>query len=106
MKPKLNSLLIPQSASIKQAMRQMSEVGEKELFVIDGGNKLIGALSDGDIRRWILKEGSLEAAVNRICNKQPKVVREDYKIEDVQALMLKQKIESVPVVRNGGREVK
>ena len=100
MKPKINSLLIGQDSSIKQAMKRMSEVGEKELFIIDGENKLIGALSDGDIRRWILKEGSLEEPVNRICNKQPKIVKEDYKLKEVQELMLNQKIESVPVVRD------
>ncbi len=45
--------LIDHNRTIKQAMRQMNDLGEKELFVVENGMRLIGALSDGDIRKWI-----------------------------------------------------
>jgi len=68
-KQRADSFLITADATIKEAMRQMSTIGEKELFVINRENKLFGSLSDGDIRRWILKEGSLGERVDKICNK-------------------------------------
>ena len=90
--------LIDRNCSVKRAMSQLSDLGEKELFVIDDRGKLIGALSDGDIRKWILKEGSLESPVHDICNKDPKYVREDYGLEQVKSLMLELKIECIPVI--------
>jgi len=97
-KQRVDSFLIVADGTIKQAMKQMSAIGEKELFVVNGENKLIGSLSDGDVRRWILKEGSLKEKVDRICNKDPKTVGESYEIESVKEVMLEQKIESIPVI--------
>ena len=41
--------------SIKKALHQISKTGQKSLVVVDKNNKLLGTLSDGDLRRSILK---------------------------------------------------
>ena len=94
----VNDFLIDRCKTVKQAMRQMNELGEKEIFVVHDGRLLTGSLSDGDIRKWILKEGNLETRVDQICNKTPKTVRKDCGLEHVRHLMLTLKIESVPVI--------
>ncbi len=103
MSDKVDAFLIDLKKTVKQAMRQMSDVGEKELFVVTNGHQLVGSLSDGDIRHWILKGGSLEAAVEEVCNKSPRTVSHDFKIEDVRELMLSLKIESVPIIDTKGQ---
>jgi len=100
-----SGFLIIKEKTIRQAMSQLSEVGEKQLFVVDDDNRLIGALSDGDIRKWILKGGNLYKKVDEVCNKFPKYVSENYDIEDVKQIMLEEKIESIPVI-NKDRIVK
>ena len=92
------SFLINHDSTIKQAMRRLSDLGEKELFVIDTDERLIGALSDGDIRKWILKEGSLNALVSSVCNQSPRFVDENYELENVKRIMLDLKIECMPVL--------
>jgi len=94
----MKELLIRENTTVKQAMKRMGEVGEKQLFVVDDTKALLGALSDGDIRKWILKGGELEGNVESICNKKPKFVKQGYKIEKVKKLMLDKKIACVPVV--------
>ena len=42
------------NSSIKETLRKMNDLGEKCLLVVDK-NKFIGTLSDGDIRKAILK---------------------------------------------------
>ncbi len=101
MTEKLKSFLVPRETTIKEAMRAMAEVGQREIFVVDGERRLFGALSDGDIRKWILKEGRLNERVENICNKQPKFVGENFDFKDVKNLMLKFKIECIPVLRVG-----
>lgn len=85
-------------------MRHMDRIGEKTLFVVDSRNRLLGALTDGDIRRWILAKGNLKERVERIINKEPKFIKENYDIETVKSLILKERIECIPVV-NKSRQI-
>ena len=95
-------LITPQT-SVKQAMRRMAEIGEKGLFVIDASGKLVGSLSDGDIRRYILKGKGLNEKVKDVYNPNPRFIHEGYDIEKVKRLMLDKRIESVPVVDHQGK---
>ncbi len=94
--PKL--LLIERGKTIKQAMRQMKDVAQKQLFLAESDGRLLGVISDGDIRKWILDEGALSASVEDVCNRNPVVVEGEYELEQVKSLLLYYKIEAVPVV--------
>ena len=50
-KTKLQSLLISPDTTLKQAMQKLNETAEKILFVVDENNRLLGTITDGDIRR-------------------------------------------------------
>ena len=95
----VTAYLITTSKTVKQAMKQMSTIGEKELFVVDTKEVLLGALSDGDIRKWIVREGNnLDKTIDGLYNTNPKFVGEDFDLEKVKELMVTFKIESVPVL--------
>lgn len=100
---KLESFLIRGNISIKSAMKQMDEVGEKILFIVDEDYKLRGALTDGDIRRWILADGNLGESTEAIFNKNPIYVEEGYEIEDVKRTMISEKITWIPVIDKSGK---
>lgn len=100
----VKSFLIPLGSLVKLAMKRMSDIGEKELFVVDEHDHLLGALSDGDIRKWLLHGGGIDAVVDKVCNKNPQCVEREYDLEHVKRLMLDLKIESIPVV-NENRKV-
>ncbi len=104
MKKEIKQFLISRNLSIKDAMRQMSKAAERILFVVDDKGRLLGSLTDGDIRRWFLKEGDLGVAVEGAYNKSPVCVEKDYSLEDVKRIMLKEKIEWIPVV-NGKKRI-
>lgn len=67
-------LLIEKNKTIKSAMNILGKINPKILFVVDN-SKLIGTLTDGDIRRYLLAKGSIEDLVYEACNKQPKVAK-------------------------------
>lgn len=57
--------LIPSGSSLKQAMEKMNSLSEMlTLFVVDN-RKLIGTLTDGDIRRALLSGTSLDESVDK-----------------------------------------
>lgn len=65
--------LISKDTRIKDAMKRIDSTKPKILFVEDQG-KLVGALTDGDIRRYLLAGGSIEEKVDKACNRKPKKV--------------------------------
>lgn len=98
--------LVHRDFTIKQAMKRMTEIGQKILFVVDDKKVLAGALSDGDIRNWILSGGSIKESVEKIYNRKPKFVRVDFKPSEAKKLMLDFLIESVPVVDDDNKVVR
>ncbi|MCA9399312.1 MAG: CBS domain-containing protein, partial [Candidatus Omnitrophica bacterium] len=96
------SFLVKEDLSVKDAMRQIGEAGDRILFVINDDQKLLGSLTDGDIRRWVLSEGTLASDIRKVFNKDPICVKADYSTENVKNLMLKKKIPGIPVVDDKG----
>jgi dTDP-glucose pyrophosphorylase len=100
----IDALMIRCGSRIRDALKQLEETERKTLFVVDGERRLVGTLTDGDIRRWILAEGSLDGAVEKICNTNPCVAHRGYDVEWVKKQMLDKRIASIPVL-GSGREV-
>lgn len=101
----ITPFLIPGTNTLRQAMEQLEKTEEKILFVVDEESRLVGSLTDGDIRRWILSDGDLKAAVLRVCNCNPFVVQDGFRIEQVCATMLEGNFDCVPVVDRSRRIV-
>jgi dTDP-glucose pyrophosphorylase/CBS domain-containing protein len=92
--------------SIKNAMNKLGETSEKILFVVSKKDKnLLGTVTDGDIRRWILKEGDLNDSVDKIMNKNPRIAAENDSMERIKELMLTHRVECIPQVDNKNRIV-
>lgn len=104
MTKEFSSILINKSASVKDAMKQLDKTAEKILFVIEDNNKLIGSLTDGDIRRWILKDGDLSSDVMDVCFKGTYYIETKYDLEKVKGEIFKRKIVYVPIV-NENKEI-
>lgn len=67
--------LIISGSKIKQALLLLNELGQDAiLFVVDSDDKLIGALTDGDVRRGLLKDLTIENLVDEIIQKNPKYI--------------------------------
>ena len=86
-------------------MRQLEDTAQKILFVVNDGWLLVGSLTDGDIRRWILAGGDLQHPVENVCNREPCRVEPGFDLSAVRRLMLEKKIGSVPVVDKTNRVV-
>jgi dTDP-glucose pyrophosphorylase len=85
-------------ASIEQAILLLNEVGLRIVLIIDVENKLIGTISDGDIRRGLLKNLGLKDPIDSIVNIHPQVVTNDLARETVINLMVRNKIQQIPIV--------
>lgn len=94
----LEKLFISPKENVKCAIKKMDDAAEKILLVVEC-KRLLGVITDGDIRRWILKNGNLEEKTEKIINYSPIVLNEkNFSSEKAKDLMLQHKIESIPIV--------
>jgi len=63
--------IVFENINIKSAMNRLQTTAKRCLVVVDKKNILLGTISDGDIRRSLLKGASLNSAIKNIYNKKP-----------------------------------
>ena len=78
------------------AIRQLCVCGKYVLFVVEG-RTLKGALSDGDIRRFLLKGGTLETPVRAAANFSPDFLFESER-EKAEQFIWDNKLTALPIV--------
>ena len=104
-KEKLQTLLISYSTTVKKTMELLSETAFQILFVVDADKKLIGTVTDGDIRRALLKGFNFTDEIGPLMFKDfiwlP--VDEDNRSGKAKQLMLEHLIEQIPVLDAKGR---
>ncbi len=68
--------LILSGSSVKQALGVLNELSQDAiLFVVDYHNKLIGSLTDGDVRRGLLNDFTVESKIDEIIQPNPRYIR-------------------------------
>ncbi len=96
MKSDISKFIADENVTIVEAMRLIDENAQGILYVVRDG-KLIGSLTDGDIRRFIIKSGILTAPIKDAMNHNPKyVLKSD--TDKADSIMKQKKIYSVPVI--------
>jgi predicted transcriptional regulator len=101
MKFNLSKIIVNKNISIKESMEILQRSSKKILCIVDKKKRLQGVVNDGDIRRSILNNNPLDLKIYHVMNKKPITV--DHKISNVitKKLMVKNKIDVIPVIKNG-----
>ena len=60
--------VLKKTNSLNEAIKNLSKTGLQICFICEG-KKLIGTITDGDIRRAILKKKNLETRIKEVMNK-------------------------------------
>jgi len=94
--------LIPIGSTIQDAIKSLETSRLQIVLVVCEGNKLIGTVTDGDIRRAFLSGLSLESSIQKIIYKNPLVVPQSTTRDFVLKLMHANKVRQVPVVDSEG----
>lgn len=90
--------VLPVESTIHQAIDCLDKQGIKIVLVVSSDGQLHGTISDGDIRRGLLKGLSLESSISTVMWRNPLVVPTGMGIDSVQQIMFANKIHQIPVV--------
>ncbi len=97
---KVDDLLINEDLSVLDTMRRLDETGMGVLFIAPEG-KLRAVVTDGDIRRYILKRRPLEGAVRDAANYSPCALPIERRNE-AKEQMKKRRISALPLLDKNG----
>jgi dTDP-glucose pyrophosphorylase len=90
--------ILPTNATIGQAIRNLNQIAIKIVLVVNESGLLEGTISDGDIRRGLLKGLDLNSPIASIIHHNALVVQPELEHESVIRLMVVNKIHQIPVV--------
>ena len=90
--------LLPDTATIQEAIRNLDQVAIKIVLVVDASGKLAGTISDGDIRRSLLRGLQMDSPITTVIHRNPFVVPPEMTRETIMQLMVANKIQQIPVV--------
>ena len=96
------STLIPLGTPIIEAVKIIGKSSLQVALVVDQRNRLLGTITDGDIRRGILNNISMEDPVDRIMNKNFTSITSEQSREATIALMKSKKLCHIPVIDGEG----
>jgi dTDP-glucose pyrophosphorylase/CBS domain-containing protein len=99
---RLKTLTVPPTATIHEAMRVIDEASMQICFVVDEQFKLLGSVTDGDIRRAILHSVALDQPVSMVMNPNPVVGTPDDSTPQLLAMMAQRGIRQLPLVDGSG----
>ncbi len=98
---RLQAFLAGENLTVVEAMQKLDANAKGILFITDGERRLKGAVTDGDIRRWLLKTGDLKGKIGRIMNHTPKFLYEK-EAGRAQAVMRQFTVTAIPILATTG----
>lgn len=95
-------VLISPDTTIIKAIETIDAGSLQIALVVDGANKLLGTVSDGDVRRAILKGISLDSPVSEIMFAKPTIANCHESRETILATMRTRQLRQIPLVDQSG----
>ena len=102
----MKNIKVQFNSSITKALIHMNTSPFKCLIVVNKDNQLLGTLTDGDLRRGILKNKNVKKTISNLFNTKPYyVIKDKYKISYVRNNLIKKKLILVPVVDDNNKVI-
>lgn len=102
-KEMLDTVIIAPTISIRASAQLIQNADVKILLVCDADRRLLGTVTDGDIRRAVMESLDLDAGVETIMNRSPKTARAEESVHVVRARMSASTIRHMPQIDERGR---
>ncbi|WP_294615430.1 arabinose-5-phosphate isomerase GutQ [uncultured Gilliamella sp.] len=96
---------VGQSATVLDTMLELSRTGLGLVVICEDHNKMIGVFTDGDLRRLLLKNGTLQDSIKAVMTSPGYRIPENWKAVEALKLFNDHNITAAPVVNTEGELV-
>ena len=90
--------LVGSEVSLEKAIEVLDKAALRIALVVDDEERLLGTLTDGDVRRALLKHLPMDTPVNQVMNANPKTAEQSWTESRILALMEQYEVLQLPLV--------
>lgn len=101
----ISQYLVEPTCSVKEAVEVIDRGAEQIALVVDKAGRLIGTITDGDIRRVLLRGETLDNPVHKIMHREFRALPATATQEDALELMRHHTLHQIPALDDQGRVV-
>lgn len=96
------NVLLGEKSTIKDAMQLIDSNSSQIAIVVDDVKRLIGTITDGDIRRGLLNGVGIDESIDLIINKHPTICDINESKETLAKISLEKDIKQIPLIDSDG----
>ena len=100
------NVVLPRRASIRDAIRCLDEVALQIAIIVDSNGSMVGTITDGDIRRALLRGDSLDVSVDQIMCREFRALPENATDEEAIKIMRNETLRQIPALDDQGKVVR
>lgn len=101
----VSGCVVSRSATVKEVVENLTRSGLRICLLIDSDMKLVGIVSDGDIRRGLLAGVGLESSVHEVMNAHYAAVPSGTAVSELKRIVRLRQVTHLPIVDDDGRLV-
>jgi dTDP-glucose pyrophosphorylase len=98
----IDDICLKKESTILEAMKVIQLSAAKIVLVVDSHKKLLGTITDGDIRRGLIDSISVNEQLGQIMNAKPTYLKAGYSEQQAKKIFQTEKISQFPVVNAQG----
>ncbi|HAT8179972.1 TPA: aminotransferase class I/II-fold pyridoxal phosphate-dependent enzyme [Legionella pneumophila] len=102
----IKELYINKKESLKTALSKLDATAQGVLFLVDSDECLIRTVTDGDIRRLLLKGFTLDSSLEELSDHSSKALPVSATIQDAYHLMQEYELDHIPVIDESNRPIR
>lgn len=96
-------IVVPADMTVIDAMKIIDKAGTQFVMVMDSSDKLLGVVTDGDVRRGILNNVPLQSPVSDVMNKNPRYLASDVSRSEAVDFLQQKHLTHVPLLDKSGK---
>ncbi len=97
--------LVNSDVTLEQAIKVLDSASQRIVLIVDSNDKLLGTLTDGDVRRALLKHLPLDTPVAQVMNIKPKTAECSWTEKRILFLLEKYDLLQLPIIDDEGRVI-
>jgi dTDP-glucose pyrophosphorylase len=101
----ISSVIVPPDMPIMEAVKILNDTHQQIILVADANNKLLGVVSDSNVRRAILNHVDFDQSVSTIMVTNPITAYSSTSNAEIRALMERTQIHEIPIIDDEGHIV-
>jgi len=100
---KINKFKVLEKTKVIDVLKTFNRIAYKSVLVVNEANVLIGSISEGDIRRSLLKNTTLKSNIQKIYNKNPFFLKKEVNKKKIKSLFNKHDYDLIPILDGNNR---